>query len=432
MSTNGFVRKEIKGIRVHVLPSDRFKTYAASLYIGSPLLEETVTQNALVPFVLRRGSEAYPETRAFREKLDDLYGAGFGFDVYKRGNNQIVQFRLDTVADRYAGGSGSTAMLREALVFLIGMLCKPALEEGRFIDKYVRAEKTTVQKKLEAIINDKIRYAAERCLQEMFAGDPFRLNALGRLSDLDAIGAEGLYQTYRRWLAQSQIDLYVVGDTTPEAVFHIVEEAFCAERTNIKPYRIGDPPLPRGEVKKVEEQLDVSQGKLNIGLTLPVLYQDEDYPAVLVYNGILGGFPHSKLFANVREKASLAYYVSSRYDGYKGMAMIQSGIEIANKDKALSIINEQLDAMVAGNIPDSELNQTQSMIVSQLREIADSAYDMIAFDFNAVLTGRERTAEELADAVKSVGIADVVRIAEQTKPDTVYFLRNGQNGGGGQ
>lgn len=430
MSVHSFVRKDIRGIRVHVLPSDRFKTHAISLYVGSPLSEQTVTATALVPFVLRRGSAAYPETRAFREKLEDLYGAGFGFDVYKRGNNHIVQFRLDAVADRYAAGGTDHAMLRESLDFLLGTVCRPAREDGRFIGKYVEAEKATVQKKLEAIINDKIRYAAERCLQEMFADDPFRLNALGRIDDLAGLDAAGLYDAYRQWLASAQIDLYVVGDTDPEAVFALVEESFDAERGEAVPYRIGDPPAPRKEEKQAEDALDVSQGKLNLGLTLPVLVPDADYPAALVYNGILGGFPHAKLFVNVREKASLAYYAASRYDGYKGMIMIQTGIEIANRDKTLAIIREQLDAFRQGNISDSEINQTRSMITSQLKEMADSAFEMIAFDFNGVLTGKARTADELTASVQQIGKADVVRMAEQVQLDTIYFLRDRQGGDG--
>jgi len=428
MSASPFIRKEINGIRVHVLPSGRFKTYSVSLYAGSPLLEETVTANAVIPFVLRRGSADYPETRAFRARLDELYGASFGFDVYKRGNNQIIQFRLDAVADRYVSAKGGDGMLRDALRFLIGTLCRPALENGRFVARYVEAEKATVQKRLEAVINDKIRYAAERCLEEMFPGDPFRLNALGVIGDLEAITPASLFGRYRQWLAEAQIDLYVAGDVTPEAVFELAAASFDAARETPLPYRIGDPPAAKPAVKRVEEALDVSQGKLNIGLVLPVLVPDADYPAALVYNGILGGFPHSKLFVNVREKASLAYYASSRYDGYKGMVMIQSGIDAKNRDRALSIIEEQLDQLAAGRLSEAEMAQTKALIVSQLKELGDSAFDMIAFDFNSVLTGVGRSPEGLARAVMDVAPDDVVRIARQVRMDTVYFLRDRQGG----
>ena len=71
-----------------------------------------------------------------------------------------------------------------------------------------------------------------------------------------------------------------------------------------------------------------------MGLRAYVQIRDDAYPAALLYNGILGGYPHSKLFINVREKESLAYYASSRFDGIKGSLMIQTGIEISNKEKA--------------------------------------------------------------------------------------------------
>jgi hypothetical protein len=56
-------------IRLHVMPTKRFKTYQFTLYAGVPLSDADVTRTALLPFVLRRGTAATPETRAFRERL---------------------------------------------------------------------------------------------------------------------------------------------------------------------------------------------------------------------------------------------------------------------------------------------------------------------------------------------------------------------------
>jgi predicted Zn-dependent peptidase len=176
--------------------------------------------------------------------------------------------------------------------------------------------------------------------------------------------------------------------------------------------------------REVVEQLDVNQGKLNIGLRANVVYGDDDYPAALVYNGILGAFPHSKLFINVREKESLAYYASSRYDGHKGIIMIQTGIEIANKEKAERIIRRQLEDIRQGNITDDELAKTKAMIVNNLHEMDDSAYDLIGYHFNAVLSNRMRTKQELIDAVQQVDKSKVVEIARQVQLDTIYFLRD--------
>ncbi|MEX1028943.1 MAG: pitrilysin family protein [Paenibacillaceae bacterium] len=418
-----FQRTVEGSIRIHVLPTDRFKTYAVSMYIGRPLEETTVTSTAIIPFILRRGTAQYPETRAFRERLDELYGAGFGFDIYKRGNNQIVQFRMDTVDDRFMGQL-KPSLLQETLAFLGQAITQPALENSKFLSKYVNAEKQTIQNKLESIVNDKIRYAAERCMQVMYGDDPFRFNPLGRLEDITSLESDRLYEQYRNWLKHAPIDLYVVGHTTLDEVVTIVKEQFQIERGELFDYRIEASLRTISEPKRVVEQLDVNQGKLNMGLSAPFIYGDANYSTAMVYNGILGGYPHSKLFTNVREKASLAYYASSRLDGYKGNLMIQSGIEIQNYERAVHIITEQLEALRSGQISDLELSQTKAMMTNQIKEMNDSPNEMIGFDFNTVLTGVERTASSVLTELNQVTKEQIQAVARKVELDTIYFLKN--------
>ncbi|MGG6311185.1 EF-P 5-aminopentanol modification-associated protein YfmF [Paenibacillus macerans] len=426
MNKTVFERGSVGHIRLHVLPTTRFKTFAVSLYAGLPLSEQTVTATALTPFVLRRGTESYPETTEFREQLEHLYGAGFGFDVYKRGNYQIVQFRMDTINDSFVQSSDS--LLGKSFAFLGEVVTKPAKENGAFRASYVDSERESVRKKLEGIINDKIRYAAERCTEEMFRNDPYRLHPLGERSELDAITPQSLYAAYQSWLAQAHLDLYVVGDTTLAEVEELVAKHFNLSRSIAPEYRLEQVEVRSGEVRTVKETLDVNQGKLNLGLRTPITYADDRYASALLYNGILGSYPHSKLFINVREKESLAYYAASRFDGHKGIVGIQSGIEIANYEKALKIIEAQLASMRAGEISELEMSQTKAMIRNSLLEMQDSAFEMVAYDFNRVLSGKDRPAEELLRQVEQVTPQDVVQAAETVQLDTIYFLTGQKEG----
>jgi predicted Zn-dependent peptidase len=409
-------------LRLHVLPTKRFKTFALSLFAGVPLTEAGVTPIALTPFVLRRGTEIYPETISFRERLDDLYGAGFGFDLYKRGDHQIVQFRLDIINDQFV--SSASSLLDDALTFLGEVLTSPALDQGKFRSKYVEAEKTTVSKRMDAIINDKIRYAAERCVEEMCKDEPYRLPALGRKEELVSLNADNLYEAYRNWLKEASFDLYVAGDTTLDEVQAIVAKAFALPEGQPASYSAPNLRAARSEVQILQERLDVGQGKLNMGLRVGATYGSDQYAALLVYNGLLGGFPHSKLFVNVREKASLAYYASSRLDGHKGIMTIQSGIEVANYERAVQIIREQIEAMKAGDFAMEDLQRTQAMLVGQLRELQDSAFERISFDFSNILSGAERTGESFIAEVQAVTPEMVTEVAQHVALDTIYFLRD--------
>ncbi|MCK6073988.1 EF-P 5-aminopentanol modification-associated protein YfmF [Paenibacillus silvae] len=422
MNTAEFERGSRKQLRIHVLPTTRFKTFAISLYAGVPLREDTVTQTALIPFVLRRGTESYPETTQFREQLEHLYGAGFGFDVYKRGDYQIVQFRMDTINDSFVGGEEQ--LLDRSFAFLGEVLTKPAQENGHFKAAYVHAERETVRKKLESIVNDKMRYAAERCIEEMCKNEPYRLHPLGERKVLPAIEPAELTTAFRNWLGTASMDLYVVGDTTLEEVEELVERHFSLERTVSSDYQAQKAVRGNQDVNTVIEKLNIGQGKLNMGLRTSITYGDDNYAAALLYNGILGGYPHSKLFVNVREKESLAYYASSRYDGHKGIATIQSGIEIPHYEKAVAIIKQQLEEMRSGNITDLEMSQTKAMIRNLLKEMQDAAFEIIAYDFNRQLSGKERTPEELLAQIEQVTKQDVREAAEQFRLDTIYFLRD--------
>jgi predicted Zn-dependent peptidase len=418
-----FDRSSIHNIRIHVLPTDQFKTYAISVYLGTPLTEETVTPIALTPHVLRRGTKHYPETKMFREKLDDLYGAGFGFDVVKRGDYQVIQFRMDIIEDRYVNASGDP-LLQQAIEFLGGALTEPALESNHFVEKYVEAEKRTVQKKIESVINDKIRYAEERCMQEMCKNEPYRLFPLGTIEALESIHADSLYDQYVTWLKQAPIDIYVVGNTNLAEVTQYITNAIQLKRDSNPNYEMK---ISKPEIKQVQtviEKLDIKQGKLNMGLRTNITYADEMYSAMLMYNGILGSYPHSKLFINVREKESLAYYAASRLDGHKGILAIRSGIEIENYQKASDIIQQQLEAMREGEISDLELTQTQAMIGNQLREAKDSAFEMISFDFNSILSGVERSVNGLIEAISHVDRKQITEVAHKVQLDTIYFLRD--------
>ncbi|MGO4531449.1 M16 family metallopeptidase [Paenibacillus sp. 2TAF8] len=423
MNTAEFERGSRKQLRIHVLPTKRFKTFAISLYAGIPLREDTVTHVALTPFVLRRGTESYPETTQFREQLEHLYGAGFGFDVYKRGDYQIVQFRMDTINDSFVGG-GEQRLLDRSFAFLGEVLTKPARENGYFKMSYVQAERETVRKKLESIVNDKMRYAAERCIEEMCKLEPYRLHPLGDRKALPAIESPELTSAYESWLQEASMDLYVVGDTTLEEVEQLVQRHFNLERAVSSDYLAQAAVRGDEEANTVIERLNIGQGKLNMGLRTSITYADDKYAAALMYNGILGGYPHSKLFVNVREKESLAYYASSRYDGHKGIATIQSGIEIPNYEKAVTIIKQQLEEMKNGNITDLEMSQTTAMIRNLLKEMQDSAFEMIAYDFNRQLSGKERTPEELLGQIEQISKQDVREAAEQFRLDTIYFLRD--------
>jgi predicted Zn-dependent peptidase len=419
-----FFRQQLNGVNLHVYPTQRFKTTTISLFIGTLLDEQIVTQIALIPHLLLRGNTKFPETIYFREALDQLYGASLGFDISKQGNYQLIQFRMDVIQDRFLAEPEST--LQQAIHFLSQTILNPVMNHGLFVTKYVDAEKYTLQKKLNAIVNDKGRYAAMRCIQEMFADDPYRLHPLGMTEHLPSITPQSLTNTYQQWIQSSPIDLYVVGNTSLEEVTSIFTNAWehTVAPQNRMTYHMDNHQYTIKPTKSVNERMKINQGKLNIGLRILNWHSTTQYVTAIIYNGILGAYPHSKLFIHVREKESLAYYASSHLDRHKGVITIQAGIEFANYDKATSIIMQQLNAMKSGNINELEMRQTKAMIANQLREINDRSDAMIAFDFHSIFSNLEIQIEDLIAQIDQVSVLDIVAFAQDINVDTIYFLHH--------
>ncbi len=244
-----------------------------------------------------------------------------------------------------------------------------------------------------------MRYAQHRLMEEMYKGSPYALDVHGKLEDVDSIDAKRLYEHYEHMLKHDEIDLYIVGDVMLADVEHDVAERFPLE---VRPPRsIATPTITiRTDVQEVVEKQDVKQGKLHLGYRTNTTYNDPDYDALQVWNGIFGGFAHSKLFINVREKASLAYYAASRIESHQGMMMVMAGIDPSKYERALEIIHAQAEAMRNGQFSDEEIVQTKAVIRNQLLETIDTARGMIEMSYHNVIATNQRPLQQWLEGIE--------------------------------
>lgn len=408
------------GINLYYIPVTKFKTLAVSINFHRPLRKEEASLNALLADVMRRGSEKYPDAIAISNYLQELYGAYFDVDVRRKGEDQILSFMMNTVSDQYLPDGGSA---EKALDMLFDMALCPLVQGGAFKKDYVEQEKVNLINDIEAIINDKRTYSVWRLVELMCEGDNYGVHELGTVEDVKRITPEMLYQHYLKVIKEGPIDIFVTGDTDIGKICTYAGEKFA----DIRPTKHGYPEtdLYRSKwdsLEQITERFDVTQAKLCVGCRTGIGPLDDQYPALMVYNGILGSGAHSKLFNNVREKLSLAYYAASRLERFKGMMVISSGIEITNKQKALDEIFVQMDAMKQGDISDYEFDATIKSIVNSLRSLGDDIGYLEDYYLGQVVTGTKTSLSDFAEQIQRVTPEDVVKVAQQVKPELVYFL----------
>lgn len=410
---------EKSGYKLHVVRTDKYKTNTLVLKMKAPLTKEDVTYRALLPYVLQSNTSKYPTTPELRSYLDDLYGAGFYVDVAKKGEYQIISFTIDIVNEKFL--SDSTPLLEKAFGLLSEVIFNPKKNGEAFDSKTVSNEIRSLKQRIQSISDDKMRYSAIRLVEEMCKNEPYALEASGNLQDLETITPESLFSYYNKVLAEDEIDLYVIGDIDESEVQALADKYVSLQER--VPVRL---PGKTGKVvekeKEIIENSDVKQGKLNIGYRTQVAYGDPDYYALQLFNGIFGGFSHSKLFINVREKASLAYYAASRLESHKGLLMVMAGIENANYKQALDIIHAQMKEMKQGNFSEEELAQTKAVVKNQLLETIDVSRGLVEILYHNVVSGQDISLDEWFANIERTTKEEIIAVGQKIQLDTIYFL----------
>lgn len=414
------------GVNLYVQPTTKFKTTTVYIYFHMPLEPVTATYNALLPMVLARASADFPSTASLSRHLDELYGASFGVDVARRGEVQSIIFRLEVAGDQHI--PGEDGLLPRGLDVLASVITRPLIVGDGFKPDYVEQERTNLRQMIEGLINDKRRYAMVRCTAEMCEGEPFALHRLGRVEDLEGATPQGLLAHHRRVLTEAPVDIFILGDVDPD---QLAEEV---------PRRL---PLPAGArrfpdtlvkrrpdrpVRDVVDRLDVNQGVVVIGFRTGITLRDDLYFPMLVANGVLGGFSHSKLFQEVREKNSLAYFAYSAIETVKGVGYMYAGVEFAAAERCKAIMLEQLRALQDGKVTEAELEMTKATLVNDMLSAADSPGAMAELAVDQVFSGRDLSIDERVARYLRVTREQVAEAARHFTPDTVYVL-TGKEGG---
>ena len=417
------------GVFLNYFSSDKFKTDYLDINIIFPLKAQTATLAALLPQVLKRGSQKYPTMADITKRLDYLYSTGFATNNFKRGEAQILNFGVDFLRDSLV--PAGTNLMSEVFDTLRDIIFFPLTENGAFRAEYVESEKKNLIDAINAVINNKNSYAMKKCHEAMCAGSDYAVNAGGDIEAAKTITPAELYDFYCNMLAHSSFEIFYTG---------MCDEATLAERVKalikglprkeIYPVSTQKFVSERTEVQEITEEMEVAQGKLIMGFSSDHTMCDEDYTAYALFNELYGGSPTSKLFENVREKLSLCYYCRSIPDAHKGILTIASGIEVENKEKACGEILAQLRDTADGKISDEEFVSAKKSLINGYRELFDSGNNLHIWYLARLIAGSTKTVEQVIAEIENVTKQDIARCARSTKLDTVFFLKGTLNSGG--
>lgn len=416
----------MEGIKIHKIETNQFKTNLYAVFLATPLKRENVTKDALIAAVLRRGTKNIISQDKISKELEEMYGASFDCGIEKTGDNHIIKFYLEALNEEFL--PEKEELTQKCINILLDIVTNPFVENNGFKQEYVDGEKENLKQIINGKIDNKARYSLDRCIEEIFKGEPYGLYKYGYVEDLEKITPQNLYEYYKELIKNCKIDIYYSGIFDNDNTEKIIEKRL--QENNIESrnaeYVINNEMTEKkqkSETKTVEESMDVTQGKLVLGLQIDDNNKNSRF-AASVYNAILGGGANSKLFQNVREKNSLAYTASSSYIRTKNVILVHCGIDIDKDEKALETIKEQIEDMKKGNFTDKDIEDAKKLIISSVKSISAEQDTEITYDYGQELSNEHTTIKDYQQNIEQVKREQIVDIANKININTIYFLKN--------
>lgn len=407
------------GVKGLFVENNRFSTTHISVNLYLPLKRETVAVNALLPYVLSSCSKAYPDFSALNLRLSELYGADIGGIADKIGDTQLLKFFSFAVEDEFI--PEAIKVTEQACELLFSMIFEPSVENGSFLPADVERERRLTLEKIAGIINDKRTYAISRITKEMYKSEAFGELKTGSYDDVAAVDGKALYKAWCDAISTAEIRIQIIGKKVPDGLFERLAEKLNGFNRKVCAVLPTTPKKPNASVNRIEEKMDVSQGKLVMGFCTELVGTDEDTAFLAVFADLFGGGPYSKLFKNVREKLSLCYYCAARPNRSKGYLLVDCGVEPNNAERAEAEILNQLEDIKKGNLKDEDLAASIRSLKDSLVCLNDS---QAALDnwYSMRLASNPVSPEKYASLIEKVTLDDVQKAANLYTLDTVYKI----------
>ncbi len=413
-----------KGIKLHYIKKENFKTDCAFVTLTIPLNRENSTKNALLAYMMMRGTNKYTDQYILNKALDDVYGANISVSFDKVGDNVSLRFNLETIANEYALNGEN--ILKEAMGILLEVVFNPLMENGVLSEAFIDIEKKHLLKIIRAEKDNKDSYAYKRCMKETFGENGFGVNLYGYEEDVEGLTVEGLTEHYRQIVSTSRIDIVFSGRRPLEEIEDII-----LNDENIKKLEGREDTLDFStnsietveKASEITDHMDVVQGKLVLSLISN--FKSENQKIIgQVYNMILGGSANSLLFQNIREKNGMSYSISSIFVKLKNTVFIRCGIESDNYLEAMRLIYSQLDYIKDGKLEDKEIDDAKVALCAALDGLKEEQVPEMFYYLGQDFSGENMGIDEYKEKIKAVSKENIVEFANSLKVKVIYLLRN--------
>lgn len=400
--------------------TNKYKTINITTLLISDLDEKKITLDNFLSSYIVNTSKKYNDEILMNKKYIDLYNPSFSvYDIYRdyhykfydisfldelyleKGNNKkVIDFYYDSIFNINEKNNELDKVQTK--------LIKEQMKTNYALDEEDPSEKAYLNS--IKLVSDDL---------------PIKINPKGNKKDLYKISVKESYSYYKNMIKKSKVLVFVTGnidDNLLKNIDNCLKNNIYKNEYEIKvTYEIS-------KVEKVKEKIDktkFNQSILYLIYKIPNITKKEREVVLPLFNNILGG-SSSRLFNNVREKNSLAYYAYSNFFKNYGLLYMYAGINYKNYDKAKKIMIDTLEDLKKGNITKEEITNSKEAILSALLKNDDNIYSVVNDMITSVLFNKIDL-ETYKKELKSIAKEELIKLSNKLELDVIYLLKGGSN-----
>lgn len=410
--------KIVDGVELHLIKNEKFKMNHITFRFSGDFNQKTVARRVLVAQILATANAEYPTAQRFRERLASLYGATLSTKVSTKGLVHIIDIELSFMKNRYTMAKEN--LLEEVIEFLYQVLFSPLVTVEQYQSKLFELEQANLINYLKADKDDSF-YSSELGLKKLFFTNPASQTSKYGTAELAVVeNSYTAFQEFQKMLREDRLDIFLLGEFDDYRMLQLFNRFPFEDRQKdlVFDYQQEFSNI----VQEKLEVREVNQSVLQLGYSFPTRYGDKDYFTLLVFNGLFGGFAHSCLFTEIREKEGLAYTIGSHFDIFTGLLNVYAGIDKKNRNRAMQLINRQFSTIRTGLFSEALLKQTKKMLQVNLKLAGDSPKVLIERSYNGQYLKNHYSVDDMIDNIDKVNKADVMQLTKNIKLQALYFL----------
>ena len=385
---------------MNYISSNKFSDVSVAIRTQLPLERSTITAYNILVYMLKTKTELFKTKQALISNLNEAYGMKLDCGLSSYGADLILTTRIQYIRSDWIEEEDYIHKVKEITdqVLFHSVLDEASFEEAKYL----------YRNKLTRILDDPDGLAIYTCLTTLNTNHEISIPIQGSLDDLDQLTLQDIQNVYSAYLKADK-HIFVCGCLDEEMKTYLERMDSSSKLNSTRSL------LPILDYQEEIIEKNISQSSIALVYATSTDILSEDYYKMFVMNSLLGQSPTSLLFEEVREKHSLCYSISSYLIQFDGALIITLGTNKENIEKAIDLINQQIQRIIDLDFDPELLNTAKKDCIDSLIVAQDYPFSQIDQRFMDVLLSRDTDRDKKIKNIQKVSLEDVSAAAKKLK-----------------